>query len=139
VIVNSSQGKAFHEEIGYRPRRWVELANGVNTQQFYPRFDMREKLRALLGIQTQGPVIGMVARYHPMKDHETFLRESCGPASWRDGTKRRRANVRPRAVRAKLNGEPLYRDGSHLRGNLSNETARELGLLTGINEIFANK
>jgi glycosyltransferase involved in cell wall biosynthesis len=73
IIVNSERGKIFHEKMGYRPRRWIELPNGVDTQQFRPRFNMREKLRALLGIQTQGPVIGIVARYHPMKDHATFL------------------------------------------------------------------
>jgi glycosyltransferase involved in cell wall biosynthesis len=76
VIVNSKPGQLFHQEIGYRPRRWIELPNGVDTQKFRPRFDMREKLRALLGIPAQGPVIGMVARYHPMKDHATFLQAS---------------------------------------------------------------
>jgi glycosyltransferase involved in cell wall biosynthesis len=76
VIVNSKLGKLFHEEFGYRPRRWIELPNGVDTQQFRPRFDMRKKLRASLGIQGPGPVIGMVARYHPMKDHATFLQAS---------------------------------------------------------------
>jgi glycosyltransferase involved in cell wall biosynthesis len=76
VIVNSERGKLFHEKMGYRPRRWIELPNGVDTEQFRPRFDKKEKLRALLGIQTRGPVIGIVARYHPMKDHETFLRAS---------------------------------------------------------------
>ena len=76
VITNSKGGRIFHEEMGYRPRRWIELPNGVDTEQFRPRLDMREELRALLGIQTRGPVIGMVARYHPMKDHTTFLQAS---------------------------------------------------------------
>lgn len=73
VIVNSRPGKLFHETIGYRPRRWIELPNGVDTRKFRPRLDRREELRTLLGIAAQAPVIGMVARYHPMKDHETFL------------------------------------------------------------------
>jgi glycosyltransferase involved in cell wall biosynthesis len=73
VIVNSRQGRIFHDELGYRPRRWIELPNGVDTQQFRPQPGLRKKLRALLGIGAQAPVIGMVARYHPMKGHETFL------------------------------------------------------------------
>jgi glycosyltransferase involved in cell wall biosynthesis len=73
VIVNSKRGKVFHQEIGYRPRLWIELPNGVDTQRFRPSFDRRETLRAVLGIQGTGPVIGLVARYHPMKDHATFL------------------------------------------------------------------
>jgi len=74
VIVNSERGRIFHEKMGYRPRRWIELPNGVDTEQFRPRLELQEELRALLGIHTRGPVIGMVARYHPMKDHATFLR-----------------------------------------------------------------
>jgi len=76
VIANSPSGKLFHEKMGYRPRRWIELPNGVDTDQFRPRFDMKERLRASLGIRTRGPVIGMVARYHPMKDQATFLQAS---------------------------------------------------------------
>jgi glycosyltransferase involved in cell wall biosynthesis len=73
VIVNSRRGRVFHEKIGYRPRRWIELPNGIDTQRFRPRFEQRKQLRSLLGIRTDGPVIGLVARYHPMKDHATFL------------------------------------------------------------------
>ncbi len=76
VIVNSKRGRVFHEEIGYRPRRWIELPNGVDTQRFHARFHQREELRSLLGIRTKGPVIGLVARYHQMKDHITFLQAS---------------------------------------------------------------
>jgi glycosyltransferase involved in cell wall biosynthesis len=72
VIANSERGKIFHQKIGYRPKRWIKIPNGVDTERFQPRFDMRGK-RAELGIETQGPVVGMVARYHPMKDHKTFL------------------------------------------------------------------
>ncbi len=76
VIVNSTRGRVFHEQIGYQPRSWVELPNGVDTEQFRPRADLREEMRADLGIRAAGPVIGMVARYHPMKDHATFIRAS---------------------------------------------------------------
>jgi glycosyltransferase involved in cell wall biosynthesis len=76
VIVNSKRGKVFHEEIGYRPRRWIELPNGVDTLRFHPRSHQRDELRSFLGIRTNGPVIGLVARYHPMKDHQTFLQAS---------------------------------------------------------------
>jgi glycosyltransferase involved in cell wall biosynthesis len=76
VIVNSKRGQVFHEEIGYRPRRWIEIPNGVDTQRFRPCLHQREELRSFLGIRTNGPVIGLVARYHPMKDHQTFLQAS---------------------------------------------------------------
>ncbi|HKD28577.1 MAG TPA: glycosyltransferase [Xanthobacteraceae bacterium] len=73
VIVNSKRGKLFHEKNGYRPRRWIEIPNGVDTQRFRPLPLQRDQLRSSMGIRAKGPVIGLVARYHPMKDHPTFL------------------------------------------------------------------
>jgi glycosyltransferase involved in cell wall biosynthesis len=74
IVVNSSSGKRFHEEFGYKPRRWVEIVNGVDTTRFRPRPEAKSELRARFGIDSNAYVIGLVARYHPMKDHETFLR-----------------------------------------------------------------
>ena len=76
VIVNSTSGQIFHEHIGYRPRSWIKLPNGVDTEKFRPYPDLKRHLRRKLGVQAEGPVIGLVARYHPMKDHATFLRAS---------------------------------------------------------------
>lgn len=74
VIVNSGSGKNFHEKFGYKPRRWAQIANGVDTTRFRTRPEMRKEMRTRLSIDSQAYVIGMVARYHPMKDHRTFLR-----------------------------------------------------------------
>ena len=76
VIVNSHRGRVCHEEIGYRPRHWIEIPNGVDPRRFRPHPDLRIKSRSSFGIDTGGFVIGMVASYHPMKDHATFLRAS---------------------------------------------------------------
>src|SRR5262249_23592124 len=73
VIVNSHDGQRYHQRIGYRPKQWVNIANGVDLQRFRPRNDERATLRTRLGIPAEAAVIGLVARYHPMKDLETFL------------------------------------------------------------------
>ena len=74
VIVNSAAGRTAHEALGYGPRRWVEIPNGVDPARFRPRPEMREALRRKLGFRPSATVVGLVARLHPMKDHETFLR-----------------------------------------------------------------
>ena len=74
IIVNSGDGQRFHERIGYRAREWVNIANGVDLERFRPRRDEQPMLRARLGIPANAGVIGLVARYHRMKDVETFLR-----------------------------------------------------------------
>jgi glycosyltransferase involved in cell wall biosynthesis len=77
IIVNSKEGQRDHARIGYRPRQWVNIPNGVDLERFRPRREERPMLRARLGIPAEAPVIGLVARYHPMKDIETFLRACC--------------------------------------------------------------
>jgi len=73
VVVNSRAGRCFHERIGYRPRRWEYLPNGFDTDELRPDLGARRHLRAELGIDDDTIVIGLPARYHPMKDHRTFL------------------------------------------------------------------
>jgi glycosyltransferase involved in cell wall biosynthesis len=73
VIVNSRLGRRFHEHIGYHPRRWEYIPNGYDTTALRPDEAARNRLRGALGIDPSAIVIGLPARYHPMKDHATFL------------------------------------------------------------------
>ena len=73
IITNSSAGQADHCRAGYRQERFVLIPNGVDTDRFRPLPGERATLRADLGVPAEGPLIGLVARFHPMKDHATFL------------------------------------------------------------------
>jgi glycosyltransferase involved in cell wall biosynthesis len=74
IIVNSHDGQRDHERIGYRPRQWVNIANGVDLERFRPRPSDRAALRTRLKIPCDATAIGLVARDHRMKDIGTFLR-----------------------------------------------------------------
>ncbi|MGE0647985.1 MAG: glycosyltransferase [Alphaproteobacteria bacterium] len=73
VAVNSAAGQAAHERLGYRPRRFVLIENGIDTARFHPNAEARSRLRALLGIAPDEPVVVHVARVDPMKDHATLF------------------------------------------------------------------
>jgi glycosyltransferase involved in cell wall biosynthesis len=73
LIVNSLAGQHFHEQIGYRPRRWEHIPNGCDTSHFTFDEQARRNLRRELGIPDNAIVVGLPARYHLMKDHATFL------------------------------------------------------------------
>jgi glycosyltransferase involved in cell wall biosynthesis len=73
VVANSVAGMTKHQHIRYRPRRWIHIPNGVDTDRFRPRPEQRTALRQALDLPDGAPVIGMVARFHDMKDHATFL------------------------------------------------------------------
>lgn len=74
VIANSEAGKAFHASLGYHPRVWQVLPNGIDVRRFRPDPDARRQWRERLGIADDAVVIGMAARRDPMKDHEAVLR-----------------------------------------------------------------
>jgi glycosyltransferase involved in cell wall biosynthesis len=73
VVVNSQTGRRFHEAIGYRPRRWEFIPNGCDTGVFCFDPTGRASVRGELGIPDNAVAIGLPARFHPMKDHATFL------------------------------------------------------------------
>lgn len=73
VIVNSQAGRDYHESLGYRPRRWLYLPNGFDTQRFTPDAGRRSAMRRELALPHDAFVIGHVARWDPLKDHPTMF------------------------------------------------------------------
>ena len=82
VIVNSEAGKRDHMEMGYRPKRWAVLPNGFDLARYRPNPEKRLMWRTKLGIGGE-PLIGMVARVNPMKNHSGFLRAATMAAAAR--------------------------------------------------------
>lgn len=75
-IINNSRVSALEHErrLGYRAAKRVILPNGFDTQLFRPDRAARERVRGELGVGSNAILVGLAARYHPMKDHEGFLR-----------------------------------------------------------------
>jgi len=74
VVVNSKAGQAFHQSIGYRPKRWELIPNGFDTELFQPDPAARAHTRSCLGmIPDNAALVGMVARVDPMKDYPNFI------------------------------------------------------------------
>lgn len=73
IVVNSSAGRVAHEELGYHPRRWELIPNGFDLSAFHPDAGRRKTFRARLGLADDALLVGLAARYHPIKDHATFV------------------------------------------------------------------
>lgn len=73
IVYNSRASMARHQQIGYRPGRSRWIPNGYEVARHQPPPDARERVRSELAIAPQSVVVGLVARYHPVKDHDTFL------------------------------------------------------------------
>jgi glycosyltransferase involved in cell wall biosynthesis len=83
VMVNSEAGRRWHGALGYRPKRWELLPNGVDVTIFRPNPEARARWRRHLGIKQDDVLIGMVARRDPMKDHEGMLQAAAKAARLR--------------------------------------------------------
>ncbi len=73
IIANSEAGLRNHQAIGYRAKRWELIPNGFDTERFRPDDEARAQFRTQQNIASTAPLIGMVARVDPMKDHGNFL------------------------------------------------------------------
>jgi len=87
IIYNAKASARQHEKLGYNPDRTVVVANGFDCDQFRPSPEARAELKRELGVPVGTMLIGLVARYHPMKDHANFIRAAGKVAA-------ERANVR---------------------------------------------
>jgi glycosyltransferase involved in cell wall biosynthesis len=74
IVCCSKASMETHADAGYDSERMVVIPNGFDTEAFRPDADARDSLRAELGLERGIPIVGLVARYHPQKDHATFFR-----------------------------------------------------------------
>jgi len=74
IIYNSAVSARQHENIGFDSSKTRVIPNGFDLRKYRPDSDKRAHIRAELGISDETVLIGKIARYHPMKDHENFLR-----------------------------------------------------------------
>lgn len=74
IIVNSVVGRNVHRARGYHNAKTIVIPNGINIVEFKPDSSARRSVRAELDLRQDSVLIGLIARYHPMKDHAGFLK-----------------------------------------------------------------
>lgn len=73
VIANSQAGRAHVIRRGFDSARVIVIPNGIDTDRFAPDPATRRRMRQAWGIDDDVPLVGIVGRLDPMKDHRTFL------------------------------------------------------------------
>ncbi|MEW6451040.1 MAG: glycosyltransferase [Pseudomonadota bacterium] len=73
VVANSFAGRTIHRKIGYHPRAFPIIPNGIDTERFRPDDNARASMRRELGIEDRTPIVLHVARVDPMKDHDSLV------------------------------------------------------------------
>jgi glycosyltransferase involved in cell wall biosynthesis len=73
IIYNSRTSAKQHEAFGYAPGKTLVIATGYDCSVFHPDEQARHDVRFELDIAESTVLVGLIARYHPMKDHAGFL------------------------------------------------------------------
>lgn len=102
VMFNSQAGRDHYIKCGFPKTSGVVIPNGIDVDYFKADGESRRRVRLEWGVGEENPLIGMVARLDPMKDHDTFLAAAAELAKERDdvrfvcvgdGTSARRAEL----------------------------------------------
>jgi glycosyltransferase involved in cell wall biosynthesis len=87
VICCSEHARAQYSANGFDVARFDVIPNGFDTTCFAPDPTARAQVRRELEIDDATPVVGIVARWDPFKDHATFLRAAATLSRSRPGTR----------------------------------------------------
>jgi glycosyltransferase involved in cell wall biosynthesis len=69
ILCCSEAARDYHVGMGFDANRFQLIPNGFDLSEFRPDPEARASVRAELGLDSDAPVIGLVARWDPQKDH----------------------------------------------------------------------
>lgn len=73
IIYNSTTGAQQHAAFGFHGVEQFVIPNGFDCQTFRPDPESRFEVRKELNLDDNATLVGLVARYDPLKDHAGFL------------------------------------------------------------------
>jgi len=72
ILCVSPEAAQAHAAMGYRADKFRVVPNGFDTDRFRSDDQARAAVRDQLGWDESTPIVGLVARFDPQKDHRTF-------------------------------------------------------------------
>jgi glycosyltransferase involved in cell wall biosynthesis len=72
-ISNSESGAAYHTSIGYSVDKMIVIPNGIDTEIFRESQVLRVSQRETWGVDNATIVVGMLARFDPLKGQDVFI------------------------------------------------------------------
>lgn len=87
IVFNSKRSARQHERLGYPRAKACVIPNGFDLAKFVPDTKIRSEIRVELEVDSDDVVIGMIGRYHPLKDHANLLQAARIVASKSSGVR----------------------------------------------------
>lgn len=73
IVCCSESARQVHAARGYPIDKMIVIPNGFDTERFFPDPSAPAAVRRELGFSDKALLIGLFARFHPLKDHRTFI------------------------------------------------------------------
>jgi glycosyltransferase involved in cell wall biosynthesis len=73
IVCVAETSRRVHADLGYDTSKIVVIPNGFDTDRFRPDPEARTQLRVELGLPAETKLVGILARFHPQKDHKNFV------------------------------------------------------------------
>jgi glycosyltransferase involved in cell wall biosynthesis len=73
IVSCSRNAMHVHAKIGYPMKKMILIPNGFDLSRYKPDSSANIKLRAELGVDRQALLVGVIGRFHPVKNHTGFL------------------------------------------------------------------
>lgn len=73
IVCCAHRAREVHAALGYDHSRMLVIPNGFDLQQYLPDKEAGQQIRRELNLTSDQLIVGMVARYHPMKGFASFI------------------------------------------------------------------
>ncbi|MBX3606820.1 MAG: glycosyltransferase [Piscinibacter sp.] len=73
ILCCSETARRNHIALGFAADKFVVIPNGFDIDRFAPSADARASVRRELGVREDCPLVGLVARFDPQKNHRGFI------------------------------------------------------------------
>ncbi|MEW6589794.1 MAG: glycosyltransferase [Pseudomonadota bacterium] len=73
IVSCSQQARAVHVALGYDAAKMTVIPNGFDLARFKPDAAARVSLRTELGLAADTPLVGLIGRFDPQKNHAGFF------------------------------------------------------------------
>lgn len=73
IITNSTLARQSHIEVGYKANKIHVIPNGFDLNNYAPDKAVRTTFRSSLKLNDETPLVGLIARFDPVKNHEGFF------------------------------------------------------------------
>lgn len=73
IVFCAHSSLTIHRGLGYRGRKMIVIPNGFDLAAYRPQSGAGALCEERFGIPRNARLVSLIARYHPQKDHATFL------------------------------------------------------------------